>query len=399
MSNKTLRCLWISFILSSNIFGMQSKYEIKMQALSLKQQIAKKVFKDRKDINLDALLDDFKDYILGDMPIMNEEKCLTLTDQDNGIFFMQVSKDGRYIISTSGKIIKIWDLKRKFDDSSFTLSGHKEDVTSVGFSPCGKFIVSTSFDRTIKVWHCDFQRLDGQCIYTFLEHSEIVNFAQFSSCGNYIVSASNDNTIKVFNLTDQSHITLNGHTDCVFSAQFSLDGKYIVSASADRTIKVWNIKNRNCIFTLAGHAEWVSSAQFNNNTKYVISGSNDNTIKVWDLSSESGRCILTLKGHIAEINSVQFSPCQQYIISTSDDSTIKIWDLLNGSCIRTLIGHTESTMSAYFSPDGRYVISASLDGTIKVWDLWEDKEFHYGTFLMRFFLRITNYLKKLKSYE
>lgn len=222
MSNKTLRCLLISFILSSNIFGMQSKYEIKMEALSLKQQIAKKVFKDRKDINLDALPNDLKSYVLGDIPIMNEEKYLTLTDSDDGIFFMQISKDGRYIASTSNKVIKVWDLQRKSDYCIFTLVGHEADVVSVGFSPCGEYIVSTSEDRTIKVWHCDFERLDGQCIYTFLEHSEIVNFAQFSSCGNYIVSASNDNTIKVFNLTDQSHITLNGHTDCVFSAQFSL---------------------------------------------------------------------------------------------------------------------------------------------------------------------------------
>ncbi|GAG43641.1 unnamed protein product, partial [marine sediment metagenome] len=33
-----------------------------------------------------------------------------------------------------------------------TLEGHKKYVTSVGFSPDGKYIVSGSNDKTIKIW-------------------------------------------------------------------------------------------------------------------------------------------------------------------------------------------------------------------------------------------------------
>ena len=32
------------------------------------------------------------------------------------------------------------------------MEGHTRDVTSVGFSPDGKFIVSGSVDNTVRVW-------------------------------------------------------------------------------------------------------------------------------------------------------------------------------------------------------------------------------------------------------
>lgn len=51
-----------------------------------------------------------------------------------------------------------------------TLSGHASWVLSVAFSPDGKNFVSSSSDKTVKVWEVATK----QCIHTFTEHADQV---------------------------------------------------------------------------------------------------------------------------------------------------------------------------------------------------------------------------------
>lgn len=56
-----------------------------------------------------------------------------------------------------------------------TLSGHASWVLNVAFSPDGKYFVSGSSDRTVKVWELETK----QCIHTFNEHTDQVLFSRF----------------------------------------------------------------------------------------------------------------------------------------------------------------------------------------------------------------------------
>jgi len=71
-------------------------------------------------------------------------------------------------------------------------------------------------------------------------HSDIIQTANYSQDGKYIVTASKDKTIKVWNsLTGSCCQTFIGHTSRVNCANFSPDGRHIVSSSEDYTIKIW----------------------------------------------------------------------------------------------------------------------------------------------------------------
>ncbi|MDC0347271.1 WD40 repeat domain-containing protein, partial [Planctomycetota bacterium] len=47
--------------------------------------------------------------------------------------------------------IKIWNAATGREEK--TLSGHTGSVTSVNWSPDGRFLVSGSIDNTIKIWN------------------------------------------------------------------------------------------------------------------------------------------------------------------------------------------------------------------------------------------------------
>ena len=86
--------------------------------------------------------------------------------------------DGKYIVSgSSDKTIKIWDFKT--GKCLNTLEGHSYSVNSVAISPDGKYIVSGSYDKTIKIW--DFKT--GKCLNTLEGHSYSVNSIAISSDG------------------------------------------------------------------------------------------------------------------------------------------------------------------------------------------------------------------------
>ncbi len=74
--------------------------------------------------------------------------------------------------------------------------------------------------------------------------------------GRWIVSGSADRTVKVWEAaTGRLLRSLEGHTGSVRAVAVSPDGRFTVSGSEDRTVKVWEAATGNLLCSLEGHTE------------------------------------------------------------------------------------------------------------------------------------------------
>lgn len=151
-----------------------------------------------------------------------------------------LSNDNRWVILPyeNGEIVRI---NTKHGGYSFPYAGHPSCVLSISISPDGEKMVSTSTDKTIRVWDV---KSGKQLVPPLVGHTDFVSSASFSSDGKLIVSSSHDKTIRVWNSITGKQIgkTLVGHSDIVRYVSFSPDDRYVVSASSDKTIRLWDYK-------------------------------------------------------------------------------------------------------------------------------------------------------------
>jgi WD40 repeat protein len=69
-------------------------------------------------------------------------------------------------------------------------------VSSVAFSPDGHFVLSGSFDKTVRLWDV----ATGKCLRIFEGHADNVSSAAFSPDGRFVLSCSKDKTLKLWEI-------------------------------------------------------------------------------------------------------------------------------------------------------------------------------------------------------
>ncbi|MEH2150568.1 AAA-like domain-containing protein [Nostoc sp.] len=276
------------------------------------------------------------------------------------------------------------------------LSGHQGIVLGVDFSPNGQWIVSSSIDRTVKLW-----KRDGTLVRT-IPHTATINSVRFSPDSRLIVAAGIDGAIRLWTIDGKLLTIFKGHKSAVWRVAFSPDGKTIASASGDFSVKLWQLdgtlirtlKHERSIWAIAfspdgqtlascmvggtnqlwrldgtlikkftaGNAT-IWSVAFSPNGQTLVSGGADKMVRLWN---QEGTLLRTFKGHTAEVFGVAFSPDGQTIASGGSDKTVRLWRI-DGTLLRTLQGHTSNIQTIAFSPDGQTIASASHDNTIKLW--------------------------------
>lgn len=279
------------------------------------------------------------------------------------------SPDGRYMAAGSfNGEIRVWqvaDMKQLH-----TFAEHSGWVWSIAFSPDGTLLASGSNDRTMKLW--DISKPESQdCISTFEGHTHWVKAVAFSPDGTTLASGSNDQTVKLWNVASgQLRVSLQGHAGSVSSIAFNPAGTTLASGSEDHSVKLWDVENLSAdalSTTLYGHTDSVQAVAFSPDGAILASGSEDHSIKLWDISKT--RCTHTLQGHSGRVLTVAFDACSNMLASGSADQSGKLWDVRTGQCCKTLQGHVGTLWSVAFHPNGKELVTGSDDQTVRLWQV------------------------------
>lgn len=142
------------------------------------------------------------------------------------------SPDGKFIAtSQSNGTVVIWNAETGV--ARQTLGTWTDPVITAFYSPDGKRLVITT-GITARVLDVD----TGRETLVLTGHNARVNSAIYSHDGRFIVTSSRDRTTRIWNAeTGEERATLRGHTGWVTSAVFSPDGTRILTSSYDRTAR------------------------------------------------------------------------------------------------------------------------------------------------------------------
>jgi uncharacterized protein with WD repeat len=167
---------------------------------------------------------------------------------------------------------------------------------------------------------------------------------QFSKDGRYMISSSFDKSIKIWNVADGKLMkTLDGHTEAVVSLAFNDDGSLLATGSDDQKINLWSFPEGKLIRTMTGELHHVYGLAFEPGGNRLLSGHLDKpaigealqslfghthynkgvTARLWDYST--GKLLQTFSEHADDVNDVGWSHDGKYFVTCSEDETVQVW--------------------------------------------------------------------------
>jgi tetratricopeptide (TPR) repeat protein len=89
----------------------------------------------------------------------------------------------------------------------------------------------------------DLSRVGGRCVRTFEGHTGAVMSVCLSSDGRWALSGSTDKTLRLWEVSSGRCVrTFKGHTGAVPSVCLSSDGRWALSGSEDKTLRLWELE-------------------------------------------------------------------------------------------------------------------------------------------------------------
>ncbi len=343
-------------------------------------------------------------------------------DRDSGKLLRELLHNNIYVHciawSASGNLIatggndkqgnlKIWEAET--GKLLANIVAHTDAVLSVKFSDDQRWLLTTSYDNTAKLW--DLENPDEpKPGVTLVGHTWWVWDADFApgfspaqsdsteNKTNRIVTVGHDEKAIVWEISKQGTeakpvIEFLEHQGPIYCVAYHPAGAQIATGGYDRQILYWNpdqikpfsfaaaVKGEKRepqkFSTFTGHTGPVRAVSFSHEGNLLISGAQDNAVKVWDI--ESGTSMKTFRGHDGTVRACEMTDDGRFLLSGSEDHRALLWSVDDYAEIQTLngqelVGHREAILAAYFSPSGKEVLTASRDRTAIIWDVRSGKE-------------------------
>ncbi|KAI9350151.1 WD40-repeat-containing domain protein [Obelidium mucronatum] len=262
------------------------------------------------------------------------------------------------------------------------LIGHEQRVARVAFHPSGKFIGTSSYDCTWRLWDSE----TTQEILLQKGHSREVFAIGFQGDGALVATAGMDAIGRVWDLrSGRSIMVLQGHVKPILALDWSPNGHIIATGSEDNTIRIWDVRQAKCTYTIPRHTNLVSTVKFwsagdgfdskgapadwnfldaprfkKSSSNMDVDGEDDDDEAADDdemKDKEEAKSDGGLKKQILNGG---------HLVSSSYDGTCKIFSEGDWKPLKSLAGLEGKVMGCDVSSDGKYIATASFDRTFKL---------------------------------
>ena len=285
-------------------------------------------------------------------------------------------------------------------------SGHDNGITHLLTSPDGKTLISSSLDRTVRVWDLDAPPAGQAEVVIDLHFRDEQARNKPPGEKDKILSAPG---VMVDRVTGSQ--ALEGHKDWIQALGQSADGRRLISGDDSCLSIVWDLKTRQAVSQWPGYDRvWVTSAALSPDGKTAFTAefagsrsdfdrpaaqarlwnADDGTLKmdllkIWtpnvkdeDRVDSYGYAQTWGKLMKRGLVCAEFSPDGKWLAvgqgGETDKGQVHLVDASTGKIARTISGHQYGVCDLKFSTDGRYILSCGRDTMVRICQVSDGKE-------------------------
>ena len=159
--------------------------------------------------------------------------CLSISHDDNLI-----------VVGYADNTIAFFDINKKIQIGEFQV--HNQGVYSVRFLSNMKKLITSSLDKTIKIWDIIYKddKINLNLWKTLDKHNDFVLSLDLDFSGKYLLSGSKDTTAILSSIENGEMLySINSHTNAIISVSCNPKRNMFCTGSGDRSVKIWSFEN------------------------------------------------------------------------------------------------------------------------------------------------------------
>ncbi|KAJ0238251.1 WD40 repeat-containing protein [Hirschfeldia incana] len=303
------------------------------------------------------------------------ETLQVLSEHRDEVWFLAFSHDGKYLASSSkDKTAILWEMD---EDGKFRekhkLVGHEKPVVAVLWSPDDQQVITCGENEVIKRWDA---AVSGQCVQTYGNVGVGSVSCGWFHDGSGIIGAMEDRRIYLWSLdgTEMEHEQeqrAQKMSDVAMTT--SSDGKWIVSVGKEQhEISLFSRETRAERVIQLPEGNVITSFSLSRDSRLLLIDLISEEIQLWCIAGELPFKVQWFKGHKrtrSVIRSCFGGYDENFIASGSEDSQVYIWHK-GLRPYRVLGGHSGAVNCVSWNPANIHMLaSGSDDRTIRIWGL------------------------------
>ena len=288
-----------------------------------------------------------------------------LPDDYRPVFALMLSPDDQQLAAGCGNQVIVNNFSGKI--STITkLSGHRDAVQSIAWSPDGKLLATGGF-RKVNLWKTANWLLVGE----INELPGRVTALTFSLDGRSLISASNASgqkgKISIWNSENlDKRLEWSAHDGTIYDITLSPDGEKLATGGEDKLIRLWDLVDGKQLKQIEAHSAPVMSLAFKPDGTAIASGAADQELKIWDIKTREQKNLVI--GHPGNIASIVWPANNAELITASDDGALRLCSESSKSPLKTWAKAADLIYSLDVTTDAKRFFGGSEKGQVYEWD-------------------------------